>query len=347
MKTNTQSKLNQFSKILIEKMFKVQEGETVAITADGLSNKEMIFALEKAVQDAGGKSMIIFVPNAEFDGNEGMKFWPHEALTASLCKVDVWIDAGEVVMLYSDIWETAFRENKKLRYLVLGSPVVDSLLRTFNSFEVANLKNLLQAIRKMVMASKTIHITSANGTDVLYDIDLNYSFDIDDGDYSKPIFGTPPGYVNIIPKKGSMNGTIIFDMLMWCEVSENNKVEFVMKDGIIIEIKGNEAAEKFKTTLTDFDDENMYKISHNMFSLNPGVQQLTGNIAEDERVWGGVDFGFGYTSLMDMPPDGQMAKSHFDGVVEKTTIYLDDIIIVKDGEVCHPLLKPLADKLFV
>jgi len=132
MERKSQLNLQHFSKTLIEKMFKVQEGETVAITADGLSNKEMIFALEKAVQNVNGKSLVMFVPTAEYDGNEGMKFWPHEALTSTLCKVDVWIDAGEIVMLYSDIWETAFRENKKLRYLVLGSPEVDSLLRMFN-----------------------------------------------------------------------------------------------------------------------------------------------------------------------------------------------------------------------
>jgi len=143
-----------------------------------------------------------------------------------------------------------------------------------------------------------------------------------------------------------MNGKIVFDMLMFADVGKDDKVEFVMKDGVIVEINGNAAAEKFKKVLSDFEDKNMYKISHNMFSLNPGVQKLTGNIAEDERIWGGVDFGFGYTSPMDMPPDGQMAKSHFDGVVAKTTIYLDDTTIVKDGEVCHPQLKPLADKLF-
>ena len=52
-----------------------------------------------------------------------------------------------------------------------------------------------------------------------------------------------------------------------------------------------------------------------------------------------------YTSPMDMPPLGQMAKSHFDGVVAKTTIYLDDEKIVDNGTVCHPSLKALADEI--
>ena len=82
-----------------------------------------------------------------------------------------------------------------------------------------------------------------------------------------------------------------------------------------------------------------------MFGFNPGVKELCGEIVEDERIWGGVDFGFGHTSPMDMPPLGQPASSHFDGVVAKVNIFLDDIQIVNNGEVCHPELIPLPQIL--
>ncbi|MEM9937091.1 MAG: aminopeptidase, partial [Bacteroidota bacterium] len=197
----------------------------------------------------------------------------------------------------------------------------------------------------MVMQAKKIHITSSNGTDVWYETHPDYAFDIDDGDYSQPIFGTAPGYVNIVPKQGSMNGRIVFDVLMDANLEGENQVEFLMKEGVIIEVCGNAEAEKFSTYLAAFEDPNMYKISHNMIGLNPGVRELTGNIVEDERIWGGVDFGFGHTSPMDMPPDGQEAKSHFDGVVGKVSILLDGVEIIREGEVIHPALVPLADKL--
>ena len=105
------------------------------------------------------------------------------------------------------------------------------------------------------------------------------------------------------------------------------------------------AGRQDKRFLASFNDPNMYKISHNMLGLNPGVRKLCGEIVEDERVWGGVDFGFGHTSPIDMPPDGQVAKSHFDGVVAKASIYLDDQQIVANGTVCHPDLKDLAEKI--
>ena len=326
-------------------MFQVKPGETVAITADSGSEDEIVFALAQAAENAGAKPIVIYVSTAEYDGQAGMKVWPANVLTPALCKVDIWIDAQSIVMLYSDIWETAMAENEKLRYLVIGETNIHSLMRTFTQFDIPILKTFLQKVRDMVMQAQRIRITSENGTDVSYETEPKYAFDFDDGDYSQPIFGTAPGYVNIIPKKGSMKGKIVFDELMMANLEGVNHVEFLMEGGIIKEVIGNEEADGFKQFLASFNDPNMYKISHNMLGLNPGIRKLSGNIVEDERIWGGTDFGFGHTSPMDMPPDGQEAKSHFDGVVEKVSIWLDEKEIIREGQICHPTLLPLAKQL--
>ena len=339
MTENLQSKIARVSKILIEDMFQVKPGETVAITADLPSDRAIVDAFATATLAAGGIPMVILVPRAEKESQAGMPYWPSEALTAALCKADVWIEANSMVLLYSDIWEIAMRDNKKLRYLIIGNSSIDSLDRIFTGFDIQSLKQLLNKTREKVLACKKVRITSKNGTDVSYDIDLNYAFDIDDGDYSKPKFGTAPGFVNIVPKLASMNGNIVFDFLQ--NGVKGSQLAFVMKNSTIIDVKGEKvAAEKFKTYLASFNDPNMYKISHNMLGLNPKVTTLSGDVAEDERIWGGADFGFGHTSPMDMPPLGQVAKSHFDGVVTNVSVFLDDIQIFENGEVCHPDLKP-------
>ena len=332
------------AKVLIEEMFQVQAGETVAITADSGTNTTVTDALANAAYAAGGIPLILTTPRGRDDGQMGMPDWPAAALTAALCEVDVWIELNAPILLYSDIWETAMAKNKKLRYVILGDSSIESLYRVFTGYDIALLGKLLNRVRDLSMAAKKVRITSANGTDVSYETNLDYSFDIDSGDFSKPKFGTAPGYVNIVPKIGSMNGTIVFDVLMNANLN-NGPVSFEMKEGRIAKVIGGKEAEKFKAYLAAFEDPNMYKISHNMFGLHPNIRQLSGDIVEDERVWGGVDFGFGHTSPIDMPPKGQPAKSHFDGVVTKVTIYLDDKKIVKDGEVCHPDLVDLAAEL--
>ena len=345
--TNYNLERAKVAKVIMEDMFQVKPGESVAITADSGNDPDLMNAFAAAAYAIGGKPLLLWMPKAEQDGQAGMKDWPSEALTAALSNVDVWLECNSTILLYSDIWENAFKNNKKLRYLIIADSSIQSLMRTFTGYSVPELSKILNKVRDMILKCKTIRITSTNGTDVSYDINLDYTFDIDDGDYSMPKFGTAPGYVNIVPKLGSMNGTIVFDLLMNANVYGNdNSLEFIMKNGKIADVKGTQKeAENFKEYLASFDDPNMYKISHNMFGLNPGVLKMGGEIVEDERVWGGVDFGFGHTSPMDMPPHGQVAKSHFDGVVGKVSIYLDDTQIVDDGVYIHPELKPLAEKL--
>ena len=332
--------------LMIQKMFCVQPGETVAITGDEGSDRDFADALAKATAKAGGKSLILWTPKAKHDGQAGMNDWPVKALTAALCETEVWIELQSAILLYSDIWEKAMQTNKKLRYLILGESSIPSLARTFMGFDIKLLSDFLADVMQAAAQAKNIRITSNNGTDVSYAIEPNFMFDYDGGDYSKPKFGTAPGYVNIVPKTGSMNGTIVFDLLMNVDIfRKNESVRFTIENGSIVGIEGGKEAEKFKNYLASFDDENMYKISHNMLGFNPGVREMNGEIVEDERVWGGVDFGFGHTSPIDMPPNGQPAKSHFDGVVEKATIYFDHEKIVDYGEVCHPKFKAMANQL--
>lgn len=338
--------MHQLAELMVQKMFCVREGETVAITGDSGSDRSFADALANATEKAGGKFLILWTPKAKEDGQAGMAAWPEEALTAVLCKVDVWIELQSTILLYSPIWEKAMKENKKLRYLILGDSSIPSLARTFMGFDITLLSQFLVKVMERAKRAKTIRITSKNGTDVCYKTEEKFMFDYDGGDFSKPIFGTAPGYVNIVPKVGSMEGTIVFDLLTCADIfQKEEKITVQMKNGAIAQVEGQKEAEKFKAYLAAFNDPNMFKISHNMLGFNPSVREMRGEIVEDERVWGGVDFGFGHTSPIDMPPLGQPAKSHFDGVVEKTSIYFDQILIVDQGEVVDQALKRLADKL--
>lgn len=70
-----QSKIARVSKILIEDMFQVKPGETVAITADLPSDRAIVDAFAAATSVAGGIPMIILVPRAEQESQAGMPYW--------------------------------------------------------------------------------------------------------------------------------------------------------------------------------------------------------------------------------------------------------------------------------
>lgn len=333
------------SKKMIEEMFKVKPGEVVAITADSGSDEQIIEAIANAVYAAGGKPLTMWVAAARTNGQAGVIDWPSKALTAALCNVDVWIEAQSVCMLYSEIFEEAFAANKKLRYLIVGDATIKELISLVGGCNVEKLGKLLRPIVEILNDVKEIRVTNDRGTDVTFEMDQNFVIDVDYGDYSMPKFGTMPGYVNVIPKFGSMNGRIVFDEISSVGIVGDELVEFVMKDSKIVEFNGGQKAKRIEKIFESFDDENLYKVAHMMLSLHPAIRELSGSIVADERIWGGVDFGFGHVSPLDAPPHGQPSKSHIDGILRDVTIYFDGVKIIEKGIFQHPELKKYAEDL--
>jgi Leucyl aminopeptidase (aminopeptidase T) len=76
----------------------------------------------------------------------------------------------------------------------------------------------------------------------------------------------------------------------------------------------------------------MFRLAHISLGLNPGAR-LSGNVLEDERVWGCSEWGIGYISE-DLTPGEvypDQAPSHCDGVCLNSTIVVDDREIFVDG----------------
>lgn len=339
--------LANIAKNMIEEMFEVKPGETVVITGDTGTDMDIIDALATAAFLAGAKPLSIRMATPRGDGGAANPDLAIESLVGALVGADVWIELNSKFLLYSEVWNRALEENKDLRYLIVYDATVEQLHDLITKTDVNILKELLDSIKAMLLETKQITVTSERGTNVTFEMDPNHLIDTDHGKYDTRTegFGTLPGYVNVVPKFDTMEGNIVFDGLMNLGILAANHVEFKMEAGKITEFIGDAKAKEFEQFVDSFEDEAMRKISHMMLSFNPGVQQLTGTLVMDERIYGGVDFGFGFTSAIDAPPLGQPAKSHFDGIVQNTSIWFDDIQITDKGNVCHPALKDLGDAL--
>lgn len=315
---------------IIHEMFVIKKGEVVAITADDGSEPEMTQAFYLATIEAEAKPLVMKFQQAQNNGQAGVVDWPVEALESALKNVDVWLETNEAFTLYADFWENVMRENNKLRYNILAGSSVESLERVFCNYDINKMDRILNILANLASTTKTVHVTSANGTNICYELDAKNTIDFDSGNFETKKFCTAPGYLNLVPKSGTMRGNIVFDMIMHVDLSQGGHVEFILDQGKIINYKGPES-HILKTYIEGFEEENMSKISHMMIGISPGTQQLSWEIVEDERIWGGVNFGFGHTSPMDMPPLGQIASSHFDGISTQATVWFDDTLIVKNG----------------
>ena len=66
--------------------------------------------------------------------------------------------------------------------------------------------------------------------------------------------------------------------------------------------------------LKSWNHPQMLKLAHVSYGFNPGCR-LSGNTTEDERVWGGTQWGIGNVGSM-LVPGGIPGPSHSDGIMD-------------------------------
>lgn len=330
---------------IASELFKLKPGETFVITADTESDPRAVNAVATAAFAVGAKPMVIWMPSPLGVGKAADPMLPVEALTAALKVADAWVEFNNKYLLYSTPFEVAQRENKKLRYMNLSGMNVDMLVRTIGRVDTQALGEFQGKLTDMIKAAKKIRLTSAAGEDVEMEFDPKAPVvnDVGFADIPGPHFLSgqlTPGH------SSSVNGIIVFDGSVVPPIGlVKEPVKLHVTKGRVEKIEGGKDALALETWLRGFNDSDMFRVAHLSFGSNPGAK-LTGNIVEDERVWGSTEWGLGYVGP-DLTRDGKPipASSHADGICLNTSVWLDGMQIFDTGKVVHKQLAELAKRL--
>lgn len=330
---------------LIKEILQVKVGETVAITADTSSNEAVVNATAASVYAAGGKPLVVWTATPDGVGKAADDKLPVAALGSMLTEVDVWIEYNKQWLLYSSPFEIAYENNKNLRYICLVEMNPDLMIRNIGDVDMVMLSEFMTKFADMNINAKEMRVTTPAGTNLNFRTNPRHVVSCDAGDASTPGVFMMPGQINVVPELGSVNGILVFDgsLVPPCGLLEEPVVMTIV-DSVITEINGGHQARTFEIWLDSFNDPNMRKLAHIAYGLNPGAK-LTGNIVEDERVWGATEWGIGYVSEFDAPPIGQKAASHTDGICLESSIWIDDKQVIKEGRFVDVDLKLYEDKI--
>ena len=342
MKTQLQKAADK----LIREIFAVKPGESVVLTADYESDENVLRAVADSAKEAGAQVMLVTVPTPACVGKAADPDLPIEPLTAALCACDVWIEFNHQWLLYSTPFERASEANRKLRYMCLVDFSEELMIRTVGNVDTPQLQVFMRRVAELTRNAKTMRVTTPAGCDVSFAIDPVHYVACDCGDASFPAVHMLTGQLNVVPRFGSIQGKIVFDGSVappFGRVLEK-PITLIVKDSVIQRVEGGEEAEIYEEYLRSFHDPGMLKMAHIAYGFNPGAK-LTGNIVEDERVWGATEWGIGYVSNVDAPPCGQDAVSHSDGICLHSSVWLDDVLIMDKGEIVLPELKALMPKI--
>ena len=232
-----------------------------------------------------------------------------------------------------------------LRYFLLGDLSTEVNSQIYGAYNVAKMIEFCAMLKAIVEKAETVQVTNPQGTQISFEIEPTYFVAVDSGEVTAPGLYTPPALVNIVPRFGSVNGSIVFDALYdaYPDKIMESPLTLTIKDSVIVGATGNAYADKFMEIAATWDAGGR-KVAHMNFGLLPTIRELVGHVVVDERVWGITNWGFGSVSPLDAPPNGQPSDFHFDAICSKSSVSIDGVQITADGEVVHPALKVIADQ---
>lgn len=333
--------LGKAADILVRDLFKMKPGETFVITADTESDWSVVEATARAAFSAGAKPMVIWLASALGVGKAADPMLPQEALTGALKEADAWVEFNNEWLLYSTPWEIALSKNKKLRYMALVGMNAEMMIRCIGRIDYSTLRDFVENLTEMSIEAKEVLMKTPAGTEVTFKNfvggPLPHGARIR-GFPDKPGAHMMAGQIPLPIIRESVIGKIVFDGSVSPPIGLiKEPIDLHVKDGCIVKIEGGHEAREFEAWLRSFNHPTMLKLAHVNYGFNPGAR-ITGNILEDERVWGSTEWGIGNHP-------GQPAPSHTDGICLNTSVWLDEEQILDEGRCVHPKLAELSKKL--
>lgn len=328
--------LNLFRKELL--LCGVKPGETVAVLSEMDRTTDYATGFMTAARDLGAHVLNVSVlpsalgVDAKF-GNVGVNpLTGNQPAIDALKQADLMIDL--VFLLFSK--EQLEIQNSGTRILLVVEPF-DVLARMFPTQE---LRERVEAGERRLKKARQLRFTNRVGTDVTYELGrypvlTEYGFTDTPGRWDH----WPGGFLATSASDDGVNGRVVMDegdIIYPFKSYVRQPVEFTIRHGRIVDLKGGLDARLLSDYMSSFHDPKAYSISHIGWGLNhnavwTGHATGIGGIGMDGRAfYGNVLFSTGPNTELGGTND---TACHLDLPMRECTLYLDDDLIVKNGEI--------------
>jgi leucyl aminopeptidase (aminopeptidase T) len=233
----------------------------------------------------------------------------------------------------------AVEANKKLRHAHM--PGVNRLLmETGMSVDYSVVQRLSSLLVERCRKARSITVTTKAGTDFTVMLNPEWKWKVSDGlikaeDWSN----LPDGEIFTCAWK-IPSGIVVVDGILGDFFSqkygllEENSVTLTIKDGRVTDVNcaREDLLEELKENMRQ--DENADRIGEFAIGTNVGLDRLVGNLLQDEK-FPGVHIAIGHGYPEKTGSDWGSA-AHVDAVLKKTTIRVDEEVVMEDGTFTIP-----------
>lgn len=198
------------------------------------------------------------------------------------------------------------------------------MLRALNA-DYRKIARLTSTVAHLLTQARKALIKSDKGTQLELTLGKRRGH-IDNGIVKNPgeFSNLPAGEAYIAPVENQSNGVAVIDGSFAPVGFLQKDVTVEIKNGHIVRIQGNEVLKKiFKKY-----GRNEKVLCEFGVGTNPKAK-ITGNVLEDEKVFGSIHIAFGNNVGFG---GSNKAKSHLDAVIKKPSVWLDETLILKKGK---------------
>ncbi len=316
---NQNEELMQASLIGLRDAMGLKPHETLLVVTDEIK-REIGLALLEAGKTLCQESMLIEMRSREINGQE-----PPDAIAAMMKLVDVVVCPTAKSLTHTN----ARREAVKLGVRVGTMPGItaDIMSRCLNA-DFDRIVTMTNYIADQLKGVKMIRVVTEAGTDISMPVQGRMIIPSTGVLREKGQSGNiPSGEVFLAPIEGQSNGIVVIDGSMASIGLIKTPITVKVVDGFAEEITGGEEAERLVAILNKSGRDARAVAEFGMGTNYKAI--LTGQILEDEKVFGTIHIAFGNNLTM----GGTIAvNSHLDGLVKEPDVYFDNKLIMKKGK---------------
>jgi leucyl aminopeptidase (aminopeptidase T) len=313
-------RIKKAAEVTVKSCLGVKAGEKFLVLTD-LDTEVIGRAIAEAGWDVGAETMLVVMRPRTRHGEE-----PPEPIASMWSKVDVFVAPTRYSLTHTQARKRATEAGARgatmpaitLDVFVEGMSIDYGVVKS-------NCDNMLRALE----GAREIRVTSPLGTEVRFSVE-GRRFIADTGILTeKGSFGNlPAGEVFVAPVEGTANGVMVFDGAIAGVGTLKTPVKVLVEDGFAVKFEGEDEAQRLKRLLESVNVREAFNVAEFGIGTNPGAR-IVGNILMDEKVYKTVHIAFGDNSTI-----GGRVKAgiHLDGIITRPTVYIDDKMIMRDGE---------------
>lgn len=306
---------------------RVREGERVLVVADtGQTSLIVAEALAAAALEVTPEVVTTVMTPREVDGDE-----PPAIVAAALVAADVAL----LPVSYSISHSAAVHDALAHSTRILSLPAMERPEMLVRGGPEADFEAQAPVCRKVadrLTQAAAAHLTTPAGTDCTFDLH-GRTGNAHDCVLDRPgkFSAFPWIEANIAPVDGTAQGVLVFDgsipnLRLGGLLRE--PVVCTVENGRIVRVEGGHEAQMVRRVWEQLGDADVYNVAQLAIGLNPQILTLTGRWT-DHGAFGTVHIGIGTSANLG---GATRAVAHFDGMMFRPTLRLDDRVLLEAGE---------------